>query len=118
MRSLALVFVAPLLMSNTANCQKDSTRASVAAHSSRAWIVPIGVAASSTIDGEVREWALHSHSRSLDRFAHAINPIGTAHVLIPAMAIFYAGAALTDQVRAEHAAIEIAGAYAASDAIE
>jgi len=66
----------------------------------------------------MREWAQHSHSRSLDRVAHVINPLGTAHVLIPAMAIFYAGAALTDHVTAEHAAIETAGAYAASDVVE
>jgi membrane-associated phospholipid phosphatase len=118
MRSPVLVFAGALLVSNTADCQKDSTQADVATRPSRAWIVPIGIVASSTIDGEMREWALHSHSRSLDRLAKAINPFGTARVLIPAMAIFYAGAALTDRVMAEHAAIETAGAYAASDAVE
>jgi len=118
MRSLVLVLAAAVVMSNTADCQKDSIPPKVGAHNSRAWIVPIGVVASSSIDGEMREWALRAHSRPLDRFAHAINPFGTAHVLIPAVTVFYVGALLTGRVPAEHAAIETASAYATTDAVE
>ena len=118
MRSLLLGFVSALLVSNTGYCQKDSAPPGVSTHSSWAWIVPIGVIASSTVDGEMREWALRSHSRSRDRLARAINPLGTAHVLIPAMAAFYVGATLTNEIGGEHAAIETMGAYAASDAVE
>ena len=118
MRSLVLVLAAPLVMSNTAGCQKDSIPPNVGVHNSRAWIVPIGVVASSSIDGEMREWALRTHSRSLDRFARVINPLGTAHVLIPALSALYVGAVLTEQVPAEHAAIETASAYATTDAVE
>ena len=118
MRSLLLGFVSALFVSNTGYCQKDSAPPSVDTHSSWAWIVPIGVIASSTVDGEMREWALQSHSRSLDQLARVINPIGTARVLVPAMAVFYAGAALTHDTGAEHTAIETVGAYVASDAVE
>lgn len=129
MRSLVLIIVAGGLISNSADCQVDSAPpapvvpATVAPqgvdrHISRAWIVPAGVIASSTIDGEIREWALRTHSRSLDRLADAVNPLGTAHVLVPAMAVFYAGAALTQKTSAEHAAIETVGAYVAADAVE
>lgn len=127
MRSVILIIVAAVLVSNTAGCQIDSAPPAPAAttapsgverHLTRAWIVPAGLFASSTVDGEMREWALHSHSRSLDRLADAVNPLGTAHLLIPAMAAFYAGAALTHQANAEHAAIETAAAYVASDAVE
>src|SRR5690242_13731581 len=119
MRLISLVTIAAtVLVSNTADCQKDSTASNSGRHINRVWIVPVGVLASSTIDGEMREWALHSHSRSLDRLADAVNPLGTAHVLVPAMAVFYLGTVLTHETNAEHVAIETAGAYAASDAVE
>jgi membrane-associated phospholipid phosphatase len=118
MRLLVLINVAAVVLSNSAESQKDSTPPNAGQHVSRAWIVPIGVVASSTIDGEMREWALRTHSRSLDRLARAVNPLGTAHVLIPAMALFYAGAELTHETTAEHTAIETAAAYVASDAVE
>ena len=66
----------------------------------------------------MREWAMHTRSHSLDRLASAVNPLGTAHVLVPSMAVFYAAAALTHETNAEHAAIETVGAYVASDAVE
>jgi len=117
MRGMTLVIVAASLVSNTADCQKDSTSRGER-RINRAWIVPAAVLASSTIDGEMREWALRTHSRSLDRLADAVNPLGTARVLVPAMAVFYAGTALTHETNAEHVAIEIAGAYVASDGVE
>jgi len=117
MRSLLLVFA--VLFSNTANCQKDSTSEErTSRQTGRAWIVPIGIAASSTIDGEMREWALHTHSRSLDHIAHIVNPLGTAHVLVPAMAVFYTGSLLAHRAPAESAAVKIAAAYATADIVE
>ena len=78
----------------------------------------VGIAASATIDGEMREWALHSHSRTLDHLAHTVNPLGTAHVLVPAMAVFYAGSLLAHRASAESAAVKIAAAYVAADLVE
>ena len=74
--------------------------------------------ASTALDPEMREWALQNHSRSLDHFAHVVNPLGTAHVLVPGIAAFYVASALTHQTAAEHAALETAAAYAASDVVE
>ena len=117
MRSLLLVFA--VLISNTANCQNDSTSGErTRPQNGRAWLVPIGIAASTTIDGEMREWALHTHSWSLDHIAHIVNPLGTAHVLVPAMALFYAGSLLAHRAPAESAAVRIAAAYAAADIVE
>lgn len=119
MRTLILVLGLGSSLSNTADCQKDSSSQTTNDRSvARAWIVPIGVAASTTVDSELREWAMNSHSRSLDRFAHAVNALGTAHVLVPSMAIFYTGSLLTHAVPAQHAALETAAAYAASDVVE
>lgn len=117
MRSLLLVFA--VLISNTADCQKDSTSEERTNwQNGRVWIIPVGIAASSTIDGEIREWALHTHSRALDHLAHGVNPLGTAHVLVPALAIFYAGSLLAHRASAESAAVKIAAAYVAADIVE
>jgi membrane-associated phospholipid phosphatase len=119
MRQLTRLIGFAVLLSNTAGAQKDSTSRAVTAHShARAWIVPIGVIASSTVDPEIREWALRTHARSLDRLAHAINPLGTAHVLVPAMAVFYAGSLLEHSTSMQRVALETAAAYIASDAAE
>ena len=117
MRWVLLVFA--VLVSSTADCQKDSTgEERTNRQIGRGWIIPIGIAASTTIDGEVREWALHSHSRALDHLAHLVNPLGTAHVLVPAMSVFYAGSLLAHRAAAESAAVRIAAAYAAADIVE
>jgi len=119
MRRLSVFIGLAVLLSNTAGAQKDSTSRPVSDHShARAWIVPIGVVASTTIDPELREWALHTHSRSLDRLARVINPLGTAHVLVPGLAVFYAGSLVTGSTSLQHAALETAAAYFASDAAE
>jgi membrane-associated phospholipid phosphatase len=107
------------LLSNTASAQKDSASRPIADHHrARAWIVPIGVVASTAIDPEMREWALQTHSRSLDHFARVVNPLGTARVLVPAMAAAYAGSLLAHNGPAQHAALETIGAYAATDVVE
>jgi|SRR5690349_13275163 membrane-associated phospholipid phosphatase len=119
MRRLGLFIGLAVLVSNTAGAQKDSTSRPVSDHwHARAWIVPIGVLASTTIDPEMREWALRTHSRSLDHLAHALNPLGTAHVLVPAMAVVYAGSWVTGSTSMQHGALETAAAYIASDAAE
>lgn len=119
MRRVILFIGLVVLLSNTAGAQKDSTSRPVSDHHhARAWIVPIGVVASSAMDPELREWALHTHSRSLDHFARVVNPLGTAHVLVPAMAVFYVGSVLSGSTSIQHASLETAAAYAASDAAE
>lgn len=119
MRWTILVFVIASLASNTAGGQEDSTsQTRGGGHGLRAWIIPIGVAASTTVDAELREWALRNHSASLDRLAHSINRLGTAHVLIPAITVFYAGSLIARQASAQHMALATAAAYTVSDALE
>ena len=108
-----------LPLSNTAGAQNDSTsRPNPDYHHARAWIVPIGIAASTTIDPELREWALHTHAKSLDHLAHLVNPLGTARVLVPAMAVFYAGSLVAGSTSMQHATLETAAAYITSDLAE
>src|ERR1700686_4087449 len=108
-----------LLISNTAAAQKDSVshpareRATV-----RAWIVPVGIAASAALDPEIREWALHTHTRSLDHFAKLVTPLGTTQRLVPAMAITYVTALLTGHESLANGTLNTAAAYAASDLVE
>ncbi|HET9636244.1 MAG TPA: phosphatase PAP2 family protein [Gemmatimonadaceae bacterium] len=118
MHRIGLVFVLVVLYSNTVAAQKDSSTTASDHHHVRAWIVPTVVIASTAIDPEMREWALQTHSRSLDHLARIVNPLGTAHVLVPAMAGFYVASAITHQTSAEHSVVETAAAYAASDVVE
>jgi membrane-associated phospholipid phosphatase len=108
-----------LLISNTATAQKDSasaaTRESSPAH---AWIIPAGIATSAALDPEAREWALRTHSRSLDRLAKSVNPLGTARVLVPGIAITYVGALITHDESLVTGTLNTAAAYIASDLVE
>jgi membrane-associated phospholipid phosphatase len=108
-----------LLISNTATAQKDSAshpaRERVPA---RAWIVPVGIVASAALDPEMREWALHTHTRSLDHFAKSINTLGTAQRLVPAMALTYVTALLTGRESLANGTLNTAAAYVASDLVE
>jgi membrane-associated phospholipid phosphatase len=108
-----------LLISNTATAQKDSvsipTRESLPA---RVWIIPVAIVTSAALDPEIREWALHTHSRSLDRLARSVNPLGTARVLVPGMALTYAGALLTRDESLATGTLNTAVAYIASDLVE
>jgi len=108
-----------LLISNTASAQKDS--ASIPARGSspaRAWIIPAGIVTSAALDPEMREWALHTHSRSLDRLAKSVNPLGTARILVPGMALTYIGALITRDESLATGTINTAVAYIASDLVE
>ena len=108
-----------LLISNTASAQKDS--ASIPSRESspaRAWIIPVGIVTSAALDPEMREWALHSHSRSLDHLAKSVNPVGTARILIPGMALTYAGALITRDESLATGTLNTAAAYIASDVVE
>jgi membrane-associated phospholipid phosphatase len=119
MRPFVLFIGLTALLSNTATAQMDSTsHADSSQHHARAWILPIAVVGSTAIDPEMREWALHTHARSLDHLARIVNPLGTAHVLVPAMATFYAGSLLASSTSMQHAALETAAAYVASDVAE
>jgi membrane-associated phospholipid phosphatase len=108
-----------LLLSNTAAAQKDSV--SHSAHErdpARAWIIPVGIAVSAVLDPEMREWTLHTHTRSLDHFAKSVNPLGTAQRLVPAMAITYVTALLTGHESLANGTLNTAAAYVASDLVE
>jgi len=108
-----------LLISNTATAQKDSasipTRESSPA---RAWIIPIGLVTSAALDPEAREWALHTHSRSLDRLAKSVNPLGTTRILVPGIAITYVGALITHDESLATGTLNTAAAYIATDLVE
>lgn len=106
-----------LLISNTAAAQKDSipVRGSSPA---RAWIIPVGIVTSAALDPEAREWALRTHSRWLDRLAKSVNPLGTARVLVPGIAITYVGALITHDESLATGTLNTAAAYIASDIVE
>jgi membrane-associated phospholipid phosphatase len=121
MRSSVVVFAIGqlFLLSNTTAAQKDSVSHPVRDRTpARAWIVPVGIAASAALDPEMREWALQTHSRSLDHFAKAINPLGTAQRLIPAMALTYVTALLTGRESLANGTLNTAAGYVASDLVE
>ena len=121
MRSNVVVFAIGqlFLLSNTAAAQKDSVSHPVRDRTpARAWIVPVGIAASAALDPEMREWALQTHSRSLDHFAKAVNPLGTAQRLIPAMALTYVTALLTGRESLANGTLNTAAGYVASDLVE
>jgi membrane-associated phospholipid phosphatase len=108
-----------LLNSNTATAQKDSASTPTRESSpARAWIIPAGIVTSAALDPEIREWALHSHSRSLDRLAKSVNPLGTARILVPGMALTYAGALITRDELLATGTLNTAAAYIASDLVE
>jgi membrane-associated phospholipid phosphatase len=108
-----------LLISNTAAAQKDSISHPVRERiPARAWIVPVGIVTSAALDPEMREWALQTHTRSLDHFAKSVNTLGTARRLVPAMALTYVTALLTGRESLANGTLKTAAAYAASDLVE
>jgi membrane-associated phospholipid phosphatase len=110
--------IGQLLLSSAAAAQHDSTPSLPRARHVSSWIVPLGIATAVAADAEIREWTLQHHSRSADRFAKPVNQLGTARLLIPAMAVTYAGALLTDRRSLAAGVINTAGAYIASDLVE
>jgi membrane-associated phospholipid phosphatase len=108
-----------LLISNTATAQKDSVPLPARESSpARAWIIPVGIVTSTALDPEMREWALHTHSRSLDHLAKSVNPFGTTRILVPGMALTYVGALLTRDESLANGTLNTAAAYIASDVVE
>jgi membrane-associated phospholipid phosphatase len=108
-----------LLISSTATGQKDSLSHSTRERASaRAWIVPVGIAASAVLDPEIREWTLRTHARSLDHFARIVNPFGTTQRLVPVMVLTYVSALLTGHESLANGTLNIAAAYVASDLVE
>jgi membrane-associated phospholipid phosphatase len=121
MRSNVVVFAIGqlVLLSGTAAAQKDSVSHRVRDRTpARAWIVPVGIAASAALDPEMREWALQTHTRSLDHFAKLVNPLGTAQRLVPAMALTYVTALLTGRESLANGTLNTAAGYVASDLVE
>jgi membrane-associated phospholipid phosphatase len=108
-----------LLISNTATAQKDSVSFPARERSpARAWIIPGAIVTSAALDPEAREWALHTHSRSLDRLAKSVNPLGTARLLLPGIVLTYAGALITRDESLATGTLNTAAAYIASDLVE
>ena len=120
MRSIVVVLAIGQLLLNspTAAAQRDSVPPPSVVTRARVWIVPVGIVASAALDPEMREWALHTHSRSLDRFAKSVNPLGTARLLVPAMALTYVTAFLTGRESLANGTINTAAAYVVSDLFE
>jgi membrane-associated phospholipid phosphatase len=118
--NVAVVAISQLLLiSNTAAAQKDSLSVPGRERSpARAWIIPVGIVTSTVLDPEMREWALHTHSRSLDHFAKAVNPFGTTKRLVPAMALTYVAALLTGHESLARGTLNTAAGYVASDLVE
>jgi len=121
MRSSAVMiaFAQLLLMSNRASGQKDFVPDSTGTRASAvALIVPVGIAISVIADPEVREWALQRQTRSLDHVAKVVNPLGTARLLVPAMAATYATALLTNRQPLAGETLRTAAGYVAADLVE
>jgi len=118
-RFVGLAISQLLLISNTAPAQKDSaSHAAYGPRSARVWIVPIAITAAVVLDPEVRELALREHSRSLDHLSESVNPLGTARVLVPALALSYVTARLTHDGSLSVGTVNTAVAYAAADLVE
>jgi membrane-associated phospholipid phosphatase len=117
MRAHVVIVLAGCLLPplTIAAAQKDSV-----AHSANrlGWIVPAGIAASVVLDPEAREWALRGHTRSLDRVARSVNPLGTTRLLVPVMAITYLGALVTDRQSLAVGTLNTAVGYIAADLLE
>jgi membrane-associated phospholipid phosphatase len=121
MRSSVIVVAVSqlLLISNTAAAQKDSVSHPAREQGlARAWIIPVGIVASAALDPEMREWTLHTHTRSLDHFAKVVNPLGTTKRLVPAMALTYVTALLTGRESLANGTLNTAAGYVASDLVE
>jgi membrane-associated phospholipid phosphatase len=117
MRAHVMVVVAGCLLSISRNTAAQNDSVPSSAHR-LAWIVPVGIAASAALDPEAREWALQGHTRSLDRFARSVNRLGTTQLLVPAMAITYVGALLTDREPLALGTLNTAAGYLAADLVE
>jgi membrane-associated phospholipid phosphatase len=120
MRSIVVVVAIGqlLLISPPGAAQTDSVSPASVATRARVWIVPVGIAASAALDPEMREWALHTHTRSLDHLAKSANALGTARLLVPAMALTYVTALLTGRESLANGTINTAAAYVVSDLVE
>jgi PAP2 superfamily len=120
MRSNVLVITGLLaVLSNSSSAQQDSVTEEKSGGRARAeLIVPITLGLSVALDEEAREAALHNHTRSLDHLAKAVNQLGVARNLIPAMALTYAGAALTGHDSLARGTLLTAAGYAAADMVE
>ena len=120
MHSRVIAIVGFLAMApNTLPAQKDSvSHALREGVSARTWIVPAALGISVAFDQEARECALGSHTRSLDRLAKLVNPLGTAGRLVPGMAIVYVGAVITNHESLAMGTLNTAAGYVAADLVE
>ena len=120
MRSRVVIIAGCLvLLSRTLPAQKDSVSPSPRkGASARTWIVPAVLGISVAFDQEAREGALATHTRSLDRLAKLVNPLGTARRLVPGMAIVYLGALGTHNDGLARGTINTAAGYVAADVVE
>jgi hypothetical protein len=119
-RRLVILALGQLLVGrSTAVAQPDTVaHPSHDGLSMRAWIEPLGIAASAALDPEVREWAQRQQSQSLDHLAKPANALGTARILVPSMAVTYGIALLTGHQSLADGTLNTAAAYIASDLAE
>jgi len=117
---LVILALAQLLAAKSSAVAQTDTVSRPATHgpSARAWIEPLGIAVSAAFDPEVREWAQHQQSHSLDHLAKAGNALGTARTLVPAMALTYGAAFVTGHESLADGTLKTAAAYIASDLVE
>jgi len=117
---LVILTLAQLLVAKSGAVAQTDTVSHPDSHglSARAWIEPLGIAVSAAFDPEVREWAQHQQSHSLNHLAKAANALGTARMLVPAMALTYGAALVTGHESLADGTIKTAAAYIASDLVE
>jgi membrane-associated phospholipid phosphatase len=121
MRQKLVVFALAQLLVIQRNAVAQADTVSHPAHDgthARAWIEPLGIVVAAVLDPEVREWAQHTQSRSLDHFAKSANALGTARTLVPAMAATYGVALLMGREPLATGTLKTAAAYIASDIAE
>jgi membrane-associated phospholipid phosphatase len=117
--NLVVVAGCLIVLSSDLPAQQDSVSGVDAkAWVARAWIVPLAIGISAAFDGAAREGALNGHSRSLDKLASLVNPLGTAKKLVPLMAVTYAGALVVRDEPLERGTLETAAGYFAADLVE
>jgi hypothetical protein len=76
------------------------------------------VPAAAALDRDAYVFAIEHQSRTLDRLADAVDPLGRARYLVPAMAGAYVTARVAGNRRWSQALVRIGIGYAAADIIE
>jgi membrane-associated phospholipid phosphatase len=85
----------------------------------RFWLgTAVLVAGAAVVDERLSAYALAHHTPQLDRLADALDPLGRAKYLVPAMAGTYVATRLAGSRHWSQVALHVGLAYAASDIVE